>query len=100
MGNVLWHGRREDGIVEDSNSDGALSPAPSTVSDHILERRSINPNRSVGEISAKVNFFRYSNVTGRMYSDGEEYVLDPDGTVSPRDAPPLRLSCGMCGGRD
>ena len=81
-----------DGAVEDSNSDGALSPAPSTVSDHILEKQQIDPNRWVGQISAKVNFFRYNKATGQMYKDGEEYVLAPDGTVSPNDAPLPRLS--------
>ncbi|RPB22162.1 hypothetical protein L211DRAFT_840042 [Terfezia boudieri ATCC MYA-4762] len=34
-----------DGVDEDSNSDGALSPAPSTDSDHTLERQQIDPNQ-------------------------------------------------------
>ncbi|KAF8422242.1 hypothetical protein EV426DRAFT_606669 [Tirmania nivea] len=87
---TVWE--EADEVVEDSNSDEALSPAPSTVSDHILERQQIDPNQWVGEITAKVNFFRYSKTTGQMYKDGEEYVLAPDGTVSPRDAPPPTLS--------
>ena len=79
----------EDGVVEDSNSDGALSPAPSSVSDHMLERKQIHPNRWVGEI---VNFFRYSKVTGQMNTDVVEYILTPDGSVSPTNGPQLRLS--------
>ena len=82
----------EDGVIQDSNSDGTLSPAPSTASDHILKKQQIDPNRWLGAISANANFFRYSEATGQMYKDGEEYVLAPDGTVSPNDAPPPRLS--------
>ncbi|KAF8446751.1 hypothetical protein BGX38DRAFT_1270909 [Terfezia claveryi] len=81
-----------DGVDEDSNSDEALSPAPSTASDHTLESQHIDPNRWVGLISAKVNFFRYSKITKQMYKDRVEYILAPDGTVSPKDAPPPTLS--------
>ena len=65
--------------------DVALSLAIPTASDHMLEKQQIN--RCVGEIGTWVDFFGYNKATGQMYKDGEEYVLAPNGTVSPHDAP-------------
>lgn len=76
----------------DLGSDGTLTPTPSTASDYILENQEIDPSQWVGDISAKVNFYRYSKATGQMYKDGEEYVLAPDGTISPTNIPQPRLS--------
>ena len=76
------------------SSDRNPSPAPSTASDYVEEETALDPNQWVGEITTLVNFYRFNTATGQMYQAGTEYVLSPDGTVSPPESPQPRLLVG------